>query len=96
MPCLMNVEVTHDVDRHRFTANVEGNHCVLDYHVANGVMSITYTGVPAEVGGRGIAAALTKFALDTARVAGWKVLPLCSYAAAYMRRHPHYEDLRLQ
>jgi hypothetical protein len=92
----MNVSVIHDVDRQRFTANVEGNRCVLDYHLANGVMSITHTGVPAQVGGRGIAAELTKFALDTARLAGWKVLPLCSYAAAYMRRHAKYEDLRLQ
>jgi predicted GNAT family acetyltransferase len=46
------------------------------------------------VGGRGIAAELTKFALDTARANGWKVRPLCSYAEVYMRRHPEYNDLR--
>jgi len=38
-------------------------------------------------------------ALAAARIAGWTVNPACSYAAAYLRRHPdgsqrqHDEDL---
>jgi predicted GNAT family acetyltransferase len=43
--------------------------------------------VPAPIGGRGIAAELTRAALETAEAAGWTVVPVCSYAAAYMRRH---------
>jgi predicted GNAT family acetyltransferase len=46
------------------------------------------------VGGRGIAAELTRHALEDARAHGWKVRPLCSYAEVYMRRHPEYNDLR--
>jgi predicted GNAT family acetyltransferase len=49
--------------------------------------------VPAEVGGRGIAAALVEAAVNTARAEGWKVVPACSYAAVWMRRHPAYQDL---
>jgi hypothetical protein len=56
-------------------------------------MTITHTGVPAEVGGRGIASALVQAALETARGEGWKVLPACSYAVAWMQRHPAYADL---
>jgi predicted GNAT family acetyltransferase len=32
-------------------------------------------------------------ALETARANGWKVVPMCSYAVAYLRRHPEYNDL---
>lgn len=85
--------VTHDSAQSRFTAIVDGVLCVLDYQLHNGAMAIVHTGVPSQVGGRGIAADLTKVALDTARANGWKVRPLCSYAAVYVRRHPEYNDL---
>jgi predicted GNAT family acetyltransferase len=80
----------HDIEGHRFLVVVDGHHCVLEYRLSGSVMTITFTGVPAEVGGRGIAAKLTRAALDAARVEGWKVVPACSYAAAFIRRHPEY------
>ena len=67
--------------------------CVLDYGLASAVMTITHTEVPAEVGGRGIASALVRAALDAARAEGWKVVPACSYAAVWMQKHPEYRDL---
>ena len=51
------------------------------------------------MGGRGIAADLMRAALAAARTAGWTIVPACSYAAAYLQRHPdaaerqHTEDL---
>jgi predicted GNAT family acetyltransferase len=32
-------------------------------------------------------------ALDDIRSRGLKVVPLCPFVAAYIRRHPEYEDL---
>lgn len=87
------IAVTHDPAQSRFTATVDGVLCVLDYQLQDKLMAIVHTGVPDEVGGRGIAAELTRVALETARGNGWKVRPLCSYAAVYMRRHPDYNDL---
>ncbi|TAL90506.1 MAG: N-acetyltransferase [Rhodanobacter sp.] len=89
----MSFAVQHDRATHRFHVEVDGVPCVLDYSLAAGVMTITHTGVPTEVGGRGIASALVQAALEAARGEGWKVLPACSYAAAWMQRHPTYADL---
>lgn len=86
--------VTHDPGQSRFTATVDGVLCVLDYQLQGDTMVIVHTGVPSPVGGCGIAAELTKFALESARSQGWKVRPVCSYAEVYMRRHPEYNDLR--
>jgi predicted GNAT family acetyltransferase len=67
---------------------MEGHEGVLDYELDGDVMTITHTGVPAAIGGRGIAALLMRAAVDAARAAGWRIVPQCSYAAAFLRRHP--------
>ena len=85
--------IRHHEAAHRFEWTEEGHLCVLDY-VLNGTRAaFTHTGVPDAVGGRGIAADLVRTGLDTARARGWRVQPLCSYVAAYIKRHPEYQDL---
>jgi uncharacterized protein len=94
-----NVIIEHDPEAQRFSTVVEGQQAVLDYRVSNRVMTITHTAVPPAIAGRGIAAELMHAAVQAASTAGWTVNPVCSYAAAYMRRHPegserqHEEDL---
>jgi predicted GNAT family acetyltransferase len=88
------MDVVHDEPRRRFGVRVDGHECELDYRLADGVMTITHTGVPEAVGGRGIAGAMTHAALEHARAQGWKVVPACAYAVSYMKRHPEFDDLR--
>jgi len=91
----MSRSIAHNTAQHRFEWLEDGQLSVLDYELRDGVMFITHTGVPAAVGGRGIAAELAGAALETARAEGWKVRPLCSYVDAYMRRQRGaYDDLR--
>jgi predicted GNAT family acetyltransferase len=91
--------VDHDTEAQRFSTVMDGQQAVLDYQVSSRIMTITHTGVPPAIAGRGIAAELMHAAVEAARAAGWTVNPVCSYAAAYMRRHPegserqHEEDL---
>ncbi|WP_241988044.1 GNAT family N-acetyltransferase [Dokdonella fugitiva] len=89
----MPVYIAHNAAQSRFEVVVDGVQCVLEYALRDGVMTITHTGVPSQVGGRGIAAALMTEAFDTARREGWRVVPACSYAAVWIQRHPEYADL---
>jgi len=89
----MDLEIRHDTQACQFYCTVENLRCLIDYRLDGDVMSITHTLVPPALEGRGIAAQLTRHALETAKNQHWKVLPLCSYAAAYIRRHPEYADL---
>ena len=84
----------HEPERDRFSITEDGQLAVVDYTIADGVMTIQHTRVPEAIGGRGIAGILVRAALDHARNLGLKVRPDCSYANAWMRRHPEYEDLR--
>jgi predicted GNAT family acetyltransferase len=89
-------DIVHEPERSRFVAHVEGETCVLDYDLEGDTMTITHVGVPDPVGGRGIAAALTRTALETARARGWRVVPQCGYAARYVREHSEWSDLVAQ
>jgi predicted GNAT family acetyltransferase len=87
------MDIVHDASARQFRVEVEGHRGELDYVLHGGVMTITHTGVPPEIGGRGVAAELMRAALDAARRQGWKVVPACSYAVAFIRRHPEFADL---
>ena len=87
-------DVRHDPASSRFTTDVDGHRGFVEYELRDGVIAITHTIVPPEIGGRGIAATLVKAAMEHARDAGLKIDPQCSYAEAWLRRHPEYQALR--
>jgi uncharacterized protein len=88
--------VSHDPAAHRFDIDVDGYRAHLDYTLDGRVMTITHTKVPPAIERRGIAAELMAAALSAAQAAGWTVIPACSYAKAYMDKHPdrqHIDEL---
>jgi predicted GNAT family acetyltransferase len=89
----MTLTIEHLPQHHCFQAIVDGQRCVVDYRLAGKVLTITHTYVPPALEGRGIAARLTQAVLDHARAQQLKVVPVCSYARAYMRRRPETLDL---
>ena len=91
----MTLTIEHLAQRHCFQAIVDGQRCVVDYDFqpSSAVLTITHTFVPPALEGRGIARQLTQAVLDYARAQQLRVRPLCSYARAYLRRHPEALDL---
>jgi len=87
--------ISHDENAKRFTTEVDGQRAELDYTVADGVMTITHTRVPREIGGRGIAAELMGAAVEVAAARGLSIDPACSYAAAYMRKQAQPDKVHM-
>lgn len=85
--------VQHDSSEQQFVLDTDGTRSVIDNQLDGDVMTITHTGVPAELSGRGIAGQLTQSAFTTAREKGWKVVPACSYAAGWVEKHVEFKDL---
>ena len=90
----MQSDIRHDATSQRFLTEVDGHAAYVEYERCDGVMAITHTIVPPAIGGRGVAGALVKAAVEWADAQGLSVYPRCSYAEAWMRRHPDYERLR--
>lgn len=88
-----NIEVIDNEERGRFEAHVGEYKGVMYYYHNEGSLVITHTGVPDELSGQGLAGYMTKTVLDGLRGRGLSVVPMCPYVAAYIRRHPEYQDL---
>lgn len=91
---MTDTPVTHNTERSRFETEVEGHLARADYRLRDGVMHFTSTEVPSAIGGRGIAGDLVRRGMDYAREQGYQVVPACSYVAAWLERHPEYQDLQ--
>ena len=91
----MDPAVSDNRERQRFELPVGDQVVFADYHRRPGQISITHVEAPVSLRGSGAAGRLMQGMLDLVRAEGLKVLPLCSYARAWMQRHPEYEDLRL-
>ena len=89
----MPLQISHDPASGRFSTQLEGHGAELIYRRLDGRLLIDHTGVPEAIGGRGVAGELVRAALDYARAENLRVVPLCSYSAEYVRRHPGYADL---
>jgi len=87
-------DIHHDEVAKRFTIDVDGQQGYVEYEGRDGVMVITHTIVPAAIGGRGVAGRLVEAAVASARDRGLKIEPRCSYADAWMRKHPDADALR--
>ena len=79
---------------HRFELHEDGAVAgFAEYRINDGAMRFTHTEVDTAREGQGLGSALAAFALDEARSRGLRVVPACRFIAAFMQRHPQYQDL---
>ncbi|RHJ93578.1 GNAT family N-acetyltransferase [Parabacteroides bouchesdurhonensis] len=86
----MEYEITHYPEKKRFEIKLEGVTAFVQYRLRDGKLDIIHTIVPPLIEGRGVAAALVKYAYDYALANGMKPQATCSYAVTWLHRHPDY------
>ncbi len=86
-------DVVDNQASNRFELEEQGLVAFADYRLQGGRLVIPHVEAPPALRGTGTAGRLMTGLLDTARERGLKVVPVCPYAAAFIRRHPEYQDL---
>ena len=81
-------QVIDNAAAERFELQVDGQTAFLKYERANGALALIHTEVPEALRGRHIGERLVKSALDAARVDGLRIVPICPFVRAYLRKHP--------
>ena len=91
-----NLEIVHNPSESRFETWIDGNLSKLDYILDGKNVVITHVGVHPSLRGQGVAGRIVESSLAYARENSLRVIPMCSYAAAFIRRHPEYAELTRQ
>jgi uncharacterized protein len=81
-------EVRDNRAAQRFELDVDGTLAVLEYERKNGAMVFNHTEVPEQFRGRGYGEILVEAGLAAARAEGLRVVAICPYVRAYLRKHP--------
>lgn len=86
-------DVTDNTAASRFEMQVEGHTAFVAYRRNGTVIALNHAEVPSELEGRGVGSKLVRATLDAIRVEGLKVVPRCSFVAAFIQRNPAYADM---
>ncbi|PWC37496.1 GNAT family N-acetyltransferase [Azospirillum sp. TSO35-2] len=89
----MGQAITDNRDQSRFELAVGNQTVFADYRRNGRTLVISYVEAPPSLRGTGAAGRLMEGVMDAARSEGLKVVPLCSYAALWMRRNKQHGDL---
>jgi len=72
---------------------LDGGIAFVSYRRGETAIFLDHAEVPPEFEGRGIGSALVRATLEAVRGEGRKVVARCPFIAAYIRRHPEFQDL---
>ncbi len=88
----------HDVidnrEHQRFELQERGQIAFADYQLRGDTIVLPHVEAPVGLRGSGAAGRLMEGLMSIVRERGLKVVPVCSYAAAWLERHPEFSDLR--
>lgn len=78
----------------QYTLRIDGEVAEMTFSRASAkLIIIDHTGVPESLRGQGIGERLVARAVADARSEGFKIVPLCTFAAAQFRRHEDFRDV---
>jgi predicted GNAT family acetyltransferase len=89
----MDIPVINNTEQQQFEVHTEGALAVLQYRFHDNLIWLMHTEVPEKLEGKGIASALAHHGLEWAKENHKKVKVICPFVAAYLKRHPEYNDI---
>jgi predicted GNAT family acetyltransferase len=87
------IEVVERPATGRFELDFPGGQAFAVYRSDGDRIVVTHTEVPPAFNGRGLGSQLAEGIFRIARASGRRVVPRCSFVAAWARRHPDYGDV---
>ena len=89
------MSVENDREAQRFVLPLAGPEpAYIDYSTgSDGVVNLLHAEVPVAARGHGVGSELVRETLEMARREGFRVVPICPFVAAWLRRHPDFGDV---
>ena len=83
-----NEGVVDNPEASRFELVKDGELAFLQYERDGNAIVFVHTEVPLALRGQNVGEALVKFGLESARARGLKIVAVCPFVRAYLRKHP--------
>ena len=89
-----NANVRHDEDQQRYLLEIDGKALGFAEYQQDGDRQIfTHTEVDQSLEGQGMGSILIRQSLDDARRRGKRIVPVCGFVAAYVKKHRDWDDI---
>lgn len=89
----MTTPVKDNPAQSRYELDVDGRIVFANYRRQGSTLYIPYVEAPPSLRGTGAAGRLMEGVMEHARAERLKVVPICGYAALWIRRHREHHDL---
>ena len=89
----MTTPVKDNPAQSRYELDVDGRIVYANYRRQGSTLYIPYVEAPPSLRGTGAAGRLMEGVMEHARAERLKIVPICGYAALWMRRHREHHDL---
>jgi predicted GNAT family acetyltransferase len=86
-------KVTDNAALSRYEMVVDGVAAFVTYTRHGDRLTLLHTEVPQALGGRGIGSSLATAVLEDVSSRGLRIVPVCEFMAAFIKRHPEFADL---
>ena len=88
-----NIPLTVNAEAHDLEMNVDGNIAIIEYELSDGILKLIHTEVPPVLEGKGVGSAIVLKALNFAKENNYKIVPICPFVQAYLKRHPQWNEI---
>ena len=90
---MTDIAVRNNEAAGRFEVELDGAVAFAEYRLLQSGILFPHTEVPPAHEGKGVGSALVQAAMAYARANKLKVIPVCTFFAGYITRHPEHHDL---
>lgn len=88
-----SLELVNNTAHHRFELTIAGHTAFILYKLAPGKITLVHTEVPEELEGKGAGNAIVEKTLRYIEESDNKLIPLCPFVYAYIKRHPQWKRI---
>lgn len=82
-----------NTDKHRLELVVDEHKAFIDYKLSDHKLFLIHTEVPSALEGKGVGSAIVQKALEFAKHNQYKVVPLCVFVQAFLKKHPEWNEI---
>lgn len=92
----MDYQLIDNTEKNQYEFHVNGFIPKIQYRKTGNKIYLTHTEVPVELQGKGIGNLLIKEVLEDIKQKELKLVPICPFVAAYIKRHSEWSFLVLK